>query len=337
MSMATTDPRASNGALTESKPIPQRREIRVVEDEGPIAYLLDTARFEHLQRIAALMADASLLPKHLHGKGEHARQQSIANCFLVVNQALRWKMDPFAILPETYEVGGKLGYQGKLVAALVNSRAGLKANLRYEFNGSGEDRSVRAIGIFDGEEEARDVIVTLRDARTSNDMWRKDPDQKLIYNAAIKWARRHCPEVLLGVLTDDDVDRIAEGRAITVESRPAATSLDELTARIEGSFGARQEANGVETDQTADKHPESKPAEADNSTPQAASSTPETEWPLLQDLIGKLADRQSDKSIIALQEAWVSNHPQHAEAIRHECGNRIAQLKEALKQQEFVK
>lgn len=108
---------------------------------------------------------------------------------------------------------------------------------------------------------------------------------------------------------------------------PQVKTLDALADRLTGDNGA--EASNAST--------ESKPAESAESTPQAASSTPETEWPLLQELVGKLVSRNSKASVIALQEAWVSNHPQHAEAIRHECGNRIGQLKEAQKQQELIK
>lgn len=247
MSTVATEPNPNGTqAQLQAQRLPAaqpRREIRVVEDDGPIAFLMDTARFEHMQRIANLMASASLLPDHLRGKGEFAQQQTAANCFLVVNQALRWKMDPFAVAPETYSVGGKLAFQGKLVAALVNTRAGLKKNLDYQFSGSGNERTLRVVGEFQNESAAREAVVVLKDVRTKNDMWTKDPDQKLIYTGAIKWARRHCPEVLLGVLTDDDVDRIQEREAIDVrpEPRRERPTLDALADRLAGSSEAASE------------------------------------------------------------------------------------------------
>ncbi len=197
----------------------QRREIRVVNDTGPIANLMDTARFEHLQRLATLMSASSLLPQHLcqvkiKGQWEDLPPNVIsANCFRIVNQALRWNMDPFAIVDETYVVGGKLGYQGKLVAAVVNSRGGLRGRLSYDFHGVGNERTVVVRGTFDGEETPREATLRLGDARTANEMWSKDPDQKLIYSGVVKWARRFCPEVVLGVLTEDDIERIRESSA----------------------------------------------------------------------------------------------------------------------------
>jgi hypothetical protein len=186
-----------------------KREIRVVEDDSPLAYIMDTAKFEHCYRIAEAMSRASLIPQHLKGG---TKEETAANCFLVVNQALRWHMDPFLIAPETYSIQGKLGYQGKLVAAVINTRAGLAEKLRYDFSGEkGTDNfTVTVSGRFEGEAEPRTVSVSVGQAKTQNQMWAKDPEQKLVYTGSIRWARRHAPEVIMGVVTDDDLDAVRE-------------------------------------------------------------------------------------------------------------------------------
>lgn len=233
-----------NGAKALAAP---RREIATVIDSGPLADLKDTARFEHMQRIAYAMAASSLLPDHLVTIGPKNNKQQLgqetirANCFRIVNQAFRWQIDPFAMIDETYVVGGKLGYQGKLVAAIVNARSGLKDRLRYEFNGqTGDGLQVTVIGTFRGEDEPRTVDLSVGQAKTDNKMWRTDPEQKLIYSAVTKWARRHCPEIMLGVLTDDDIERISRPPSVAVSSvvdlidhRPKSDQLaDELDTRL---------------------------------------------------------------------------------------------------------
>lgn len=189
--------------------VPQaKREVRVVQDDSQVSYLMDTSRFEHCYRIAGAMARASLIPKHLKGADWETTQ---ANCFLVVNQALRWGLDPFAVAPETYEVGGKLGFQGKLVAAVINARGGLEDKLSYTFNDAkGDALEITVSGKLIGEDLPRTITAKVGDCRTPNQMWTKDPYQKLVYTGAIKWARRHKPEVILGVLTDDDAERIRQ-------------------------------------------------------------------------------------------------------------------------------
>ncbi len=229
--MATaTEPTPPANGNQIAKPAP--KEIRVVQDNGPVAHLMDTARFEHTYRIATAMAAAALIPDHLvkSKDGFFSEKQVVGNCFLVVNQSLRWGIDPFAAMSETYAVGGKLGFQGKLIAAVVNARAGLKRRLNYTFSGTGSDLTVTVSGTFEGEDEARTITLSVAQAKTDNKMWTKDPEQKLIYSGATKWARRHCPEIMLGVLTDDDLEHMT----INAQSAPVtrqATTLEDLTER----------------------------------------------------------------------------------------------------------
>src|SRR5215203_4514831 len=108
-----------------SEAAPQRREAIQVFDPIP---MLDTARFEHMQRIASIMALSPLVPDALRcqiiGTGPNRKaiplseKEATANCFLVVNQAVRWGMDPFAVAQCCSVVHGRLMYEGKLIAAV---------------------------------------------------------------------------------------------------------------------------------------------------------------------------------------------------------------------------
>ena len=193
-----------------AQPISSSRERLIVHDTSEIAHLMDSARFDQAQKIARAMAFSTLMPAHLNKN--LTPEQAIANCFRVVNQALRWGMDPFAVADETYFVQGRVGYQGKLVAAIIQTRAGLVGRLRAEYSGTGDARKIILSGRLQGEQTDRVVDVTVGQAKTGNTMWKSDPDQKLYYSAAIKWARRHTPEIILGVSTDDDLERIQESQ-----------------------------------------------------------------------------------------------------------------------------
>ena len=269
----STDTQPANVTAVANRP---QRQVNVVNEDGPLGYLMDTAKFEHCYRIAAAMAKASLLPDHLVMQGPKNNktmlppEQIVGNCFMIVNQAIRWGMDPFALPPETYVVGNKLGYQGKLVAAVINSRAGLKRNLQYWFNAA--QGNALAVVCFSSDTdklppEARDLLnayaekedraalnqlldlgimavrVSVRQAKTDNDIWTKDPEQKLTYNGAIKWARRYRPEIIMGVLTDDDLDAANAAAAIT-RVRDPSPSLAAIAERIEGRTNGNGDGNG---------------------------------------------------------------------------------------------
>lgn len=249
MATGTADAIVNGELIHHAGPIVRRE--KVVHDDGPLAHLFDSARFDHMQRIAKLMAQAPLMPDHLRldrNKKPLSDAQATANCVLVVNQSFRWGIDPFAAAPETYVVGGKLGFQGKLVAAVINSRAGLVRPLGVKYNsGKGDAFGAVIYGSRTGEipREAHSLLqryaeqedrvalnaldelgvlavrITVGQAKTDNRMWVADPEQKLFYTGATKWARRHAPEIMLGVVTDDDLDRMR----LTREIEPAASPL----------------------------------------------------------------------------------------------------------------
>lgn len=204
-----------------SRPLPSAN----IELTGDI--INNPAMFEHVQRLAILLADGAFTPGHLK---RNTHKETVATCFRVAAQAIRWGFDPFGVADETYEIKGKLGYQGKLVIAVINSRANLKENLRFDYSGSGTNREVTVTGHIKNEAEPRTITLAVNQAKTSNDMWLKDPDQKLAYTGATKWARRHCPQVLMGVQTIEDLEAVADSEKRTA----VATSLDALTERFGG-------------------------------------------------------------------------------------------------------
>lgn len=149
--------------------------------------------------LAEFMSKAQLVPQHLQGKA--------ADCLLVIEQAVRWGLSPFAVAQATSVIKGKLMFEGKLVIGVVNARGGLEERLAFTYDGEGSTRHVVVSGRFTGEKEPRTVDVFLKDVRTSNEMWIKQPDQQLAYSGARIWARRFAPELMLGVYTpEEDVD-----------------------------------------------------------------------------------------------------------------------------------
>lgn len=166
-------------------------------------------------QLARLMSEAKVVPQHLRG--------APADCFLVINQARLWRMDPFAVAQGTSFIHGRMMYEGKLVAGVVHSLGNLTGRLNYEYAGSGDDRSITVSGTLRGEDKPRTVTVKLKDVKTTNGMWTKQPDQQLAYSGARVWARRHVPEVLLGVYTPEEFDA-PQMRDVTPQ-QPAAPSI----------------------------------------------------------------------------------------------------------------
>lgn len=183
----------------------------LVESNGNGCSLVPASMSEAM-RLAEMMAAAKLVPRDLQG--------SAPDCLLVVMQACRWNMDPFAVAQECSVIQGRLAYSGKLTAAVVNTRGRLTGRLTFAYSGDGPNRAVAVTGQLRGEDGVRSVIVRLADVRTSARVWQTQPDQQLAYSGARVWARRHMPEVMLGVWGPDEFDELATPSLPTLRRPP---------------------------------------------------------------------------------------------------------------------
>ncbi|MGN6146294.1 MAG: recombinase RecT [Mesorhizobium sp.] len=174
-------------------------------------------------RFAEVMCRADIaLPKHLRGNA--------GACMAVALQALEWQMSPFAVASKSYAVNGAIAYEAQLIAAVVNTRSGIKGRLRYEFIGDGNDLSCKVTGTLDGQECEYETPPIGAITTKNSPLWKSDPRQQLGYFAARSWARRHCPEVILGVYDRDEAEHFGP------------TTAKDVTPSVMTRLQAKQEA-----------------------------------------------------------------------------------------------
>ena len=249
--------------LVEQK---SRREYAVVQD--PVA-IYDSARFEHMGRIAQMMARCSLIPESLYTVPDEAdRRKKVvlpieaiaANCFLIVSYADRLGFDPFLVAQCTSVVRGRLMFEGKLIAAALDTKLGVQ--LSYEFGkwdakaescivgpeGEGDLLAVRVSGALPGVGIV-DVHGSVGTWRTSGDgsPWKPGNFKRMMrYRGAREWARAHQPAIMLGVYTDDEMeDLVEDARARRAE--PVKTLAERLAPPADGAQGFNRAHVDAET------------------------------------------------------------------------------------------
>lgn len=151
-------------------------------------------------KFAEVMCRADIaLPKHLRGNA--------GACMAVALQAMEWELSPFAVASKSYAVNGAIAYEAQLIAAVVNTRSGIKGRLRYRYEGTGGEMTCTVTGILDGDECEYTTPPIGSITVKNSPLWKSDPQQQLGYFAARSWARRHCPEVILGVYDRDEAEQ----------------------------------------------------------------------------------------------------------------------------------
>ncbi len=185
------------------------------------------------------------VPRHLRG--------SVGGCVRIVMQAIEWRMSPWAVADKSYFVNDKIAYESQLIHAVVESRANLQRRLRCEYVGEGPARVCVVSGLFKGE---IDPCVYTSPAIGSinpknSPLWKNDPDQQLWYFSVRAWARRYCPDVLLGIYTRDELEDA--GEFVGADKAKDVTPRPKIADRLKGNRGEGFNAANVkaEADQLA--------------------------------------------------------------------------------------
>jgi len=188
-------------------------------------------QMDKMLTLAKIMSTSTVsIPKHLKNEGD---------CLAIIMQSAQWGMNPFSVAQKTFLLNGVLGYESQLVAAIINNNAPIKQRLEYEFFGPWENvigktkekvsqkghkyrvsdstpEDEKGVGVIvratlHGETKPRELNLSLLQVTTRNStLWAEDPKQQLAYLAAKKWSRLFCPDVILGVYTQDEAEQIAE-------------------------------------------------------------------------------------------------------------------------------
>lgn len=191
------------------------------------------------------------------------------DCAALIMICQPYGFNPFMVSWKTYKASSNanapISFEGQLVNAMVNMSAPVRGRLRYTYQGEGQDRTCTVVGI--DRETGEEITYTSPPVKSipvkNSPLWKADPDQQLGYFSARAWARRHFPELLLGVYTREEIEEAPRGpRDITPADRPM-TPLQRKAAEARGQVAP-------ETHEEATPEPD---------VPDAEEVTPEPEVP----------------------------------------------------------
>ena len=182
--------------------------------------------FGQVVEFAQMMCKAGLaIPKHLRD------QPGI--CMSVIQRSLAWEMDPWGVATKTYAVNDILAFESQLIAAVVKKWAPIKEKvIPYKFTGDGPNLvcSITLHHAETGEEISYETPKLSEITPKNAPLWKSDPRQQIGYYAIRALARRHFPEILMGVY---DREEVAAMRDIT-PAAPVDNYLNDDAPAVDG-------------------------------------------------------------------------------------------------------
>ena len=184
-------------ALTPQSPIP-----------GGLTMWNDTKLMNLTYRTAVMLSKSGLVPDSYRNSPE--------NCLIAIDLANRQGLSPMMVMQNLYVVKGKPAWSGSFCAAAING-CGKFTPLEYVFVGEAGTLSegcfAQATRLLSRSQCVSDTI-TMQMAKDegwldkSGSKWKTMPRQMMMYRAASFFARAHCPEVLLGIQTIEEVQDV---------------------------------------------------------------------------------------------------------------------------------
>ncbi|WP_218689075.1 RecT family recombinase [Psychrobacter sp. BF1] len=242
--------------------------------------IINPQAFYQMSQFAEMMAKSkSMVPEHMRG--------NIGDCLAVCMQALQWGMNPFAVAQKTFNIKGVIGYEAQLVNAVITSRAPTTGRLQFEWFGDWEkilgkfvdkpskfdDKNgnkttykapnwntkdeeglgVKVWATLRGEDNPRELTLLMSQALTRNStLWTEDPKQQIAYLAIKRWARLHCPDVILGVYTPDELADRGNSEPRNVTPKTANAGAESLMQRVSSAKQATASAPVIKYYDTSD-------------------------------------------------------------------------------------
>ena len=214
------------------------------------------AAFDAAQRMAKALCSSSLVPKEYQG------QQGLANSLIALEIAGRMRLSPLVVMQNMTPIHGRPTWSSKFLIATVNA-SGRFSPLRFVFDAKEQPTSCYAVAtdkatgeVLEGEtitlELARKEGWWSRKDRQGNETskWQTMTGQMLRYRAAAWWSNVYCPEIALGLITQEealDIEAVtvreaggasitgteiqAQSQAAEEPAGPAATAPEKPTAR----------------------------------------------------------------------------------------------------------
>lgn len=272
--------------------------------DKPIMPFESLASFEDAQRVAKALMSSDLVPNHYRG--------NMGNCLIAMEMSTRTGASMLAVLQNLNVIHGRPSWGSSYCIAAINQSGRFKEPLDFEFQGeeNTDKWGCRAVTVSNSGRDIRGPLVTIGMAKAEGwfsrksksgqetSKWQTMPELMLRYRAAAFFARTVCPDLLMGLQTDEEVrdvidvtgdrvdDSVPDNIFETVREKPqyrtvfADKDMEVVTKETEDNKDKEVAAEGNEERVVID----------DGRPENVALKTDKPEWPKYDDDLGSWVD-----------------------------------------------
>lgn len=183
-----------------------KNELMEKDQEQSLEAFSSMAGMNNAWKIASQLAKSTIVPV--------AYQGNPSNCLIALDMSTRLHVSPMMVMTSLVIVKGTPTWTGQGVISLINGSRRYASPLKFEMTGSGPTLSCYAWtkdlegNIIKGTTITMDMVKAEgwdADKGTMKSKWKTMPEQMIQYRAASYFGRLHCPDVLNGLYTSEEI------------------------------------------------------------------------------------------------------------------------------------
>lgn len=199
-----------------------------VKTDSTLSVFSTEENFKNAMIMAEQLSKSDMIPATYKGKPE--------NCVIALELSNRLKLSPFLVMQNMYIVQGKPAWSSSFIISCINGSGRFSGPLKFEMDANKTKCRAYATEKVSGEKLVGPLI-TMEMAQAegwlgkNGSKWKTMPELMLRYRAAAFFGRLYCPEIINGMMTDDeaqDIRPIQDDDVVDVFAEPAEEPKQEM-------------------------------------------------------------------------------------------------------------
>lgn len=180
----------------------------------------DSATFGEAQRMCQALASSAFVPT--------SYQNNLANCLVAMDVSRSMGISVLEVMRNLNVIKGKPGWSSEYTISAINMSGKFSEDLQFEYAGEGDQMSCYAYTKRKGGKTVKGSTISIAMAKAdgwydrAGSKWKTMPEQMLAYRAATFFARLHCPQVLRGIQTADEIIDVGHVEEKPLDRNPLA-------------------------------------------------------------------------------------------------------------------
>jgi len=212
-----------------------------------VSIFSDPTAFEQAQRMVAPLAKSTMIPAAYFG--------NVPNCMVALEMSYRLNRSVLMVMQNTDIINGKPSLGSAFVISLINASGLFSEPLEFVFDNEENPTSCYATTKRKNGKVLRGTTITIAMAKAEGwwdkkgSKWQTMAPQMLQYRAAAFFGRVHCPDVLMGMQTMDEVVDVG-----VIESRNENSSIAKFNETVAGPEAKVDVAEVTEFEEIKDEN-----------------------------------------------------------------------------------